>query len=611
MDKAAAESHLVVSGLKKGHVRKFIEYLWRPHHDAGVCGPLSPSVHAESPLVATMPSQLFAAEAISFAFSTYYDLLVDSSGTAIRDSDDSGSTVLTHAQLRQHLARPTPASLGLGRCDRLCSALSNYASAATAFLAFALHCSYAPLNSSLGGAELVSEMESLPAAAVVVSLRSGLAAKVLDAAAACGLPTLVMAAPGGSVSARDGCYDLEWVQLPLQPSLRAVRAGRRDTCLVLCTSGSTSTPRRVALSHENVTTGALCISSTLRLEPSDVCLDTMPQFHADGLLVSVLSSLLSGGSVVWATPSSGAMLSAEALNRSKATWYSAVPTVHQQLLQTMEQPNAPPKHRLRLVRNCSATLLPCVAERLEARSKCLVLPSYQTPESIPVASNPRSARRKLRSVGVAAGPDVCVLGDSAAPCRAYQQGEICVRGACVAKGHDLRADSQAGPPNAAAYYVDAATGRWLRTGDMGSVDEEGHLLLRGRATEIIDCRGDRVSPLEVEDVLRRHPAVASAVAFAVRRSGVGEVVGLALVPRPGDAVSLSALRDGASAALPARALPEALVRLREIPTTRSGRLGRNGLAPHLGLPELPQGHGAVTSGTGAEVEICAGPRVWP
>ena len=129
----------------------------------------------------------------------------------------------------------------------------------------------------------------------------------------------------------------------------------------------------------------------------------------------------------------------------------------------------------------------------------------------------------------------------------------------------------------------AFTNGWFRTGDEGMLDDDGYLFLTGRLKEQINRGGEKISPLEIDDVVLRHPEIAEAVAFAIPHDKLGEDVGLAAVRVAGSDLSEKELRDYLSAQLAAFKLPRTIVFVDEIPKGATGKIQRIGLAGRLGL----------------------------
>src|SRR5207237_7768045 len=143
----------------------------------------------------------------------------------------------------------------------------------------------------------------------------------------------------------------------------------------LHTSGTTSRPKRVPLSHANLLTSARNVANTYQLTDRDVSLCVMPLFHVHGLVASTLATLATGGTVV--VPQKFNPLSFWSTVREHyATWYSAVPTIHQVLLSRAKGTRPAGAEQLRFVRSCSAALAPQVMSDLESNFRAPVLEAY-------------------------------------------------------------------------------------------------------------------------------------------------------------------------------------------------------------------------------------------
>ncbi|MGI3779027.1 MAG: acyl--CoA ligase [Janthinobacterium lividum] len=477
---------------------------------------------------------------------------------------------LTHGGLRA-LADATVASLnamGIGRGDRVAIVLPNGPEMAAAFICVAAGATTAPLNPAYKPDELDFYLSDLKPRAMLVL--AGAETPARDAATRAGVPlveltpgtlagsfTLAPAAPLSGTAAQPG---------PAQPN---------DTALVLHTSGTTSRPKIVPLTQRNVTASAHHIATTLSLVPGDVCLNIMPLFHIHGLIAATLSSISAGASVV-CTPGFNAFKFFAWFAAVTPTWYTAVPTMHQTILERAPRnAEAIATSRLRFVRSSSASLPPQVMTALEETFHAPVLEAYgMTEASHQMASNPLPPRaRHAGSVGLAAGPEVAIMGDDDTIQPSGGLGEIVIRGANVTAGYENNPEA-----NAKAF-----TDGWFRTGDEGTIDEHGYLRLTGRLKEIINRGGEKVSPLEVDTVLMDHPAVAQVVTFAVPHPKLGEEVGAAVVLREGHSVDEAGLREFATARLANFKVPRRIVFLDEIPKGATGKMQRIGLAERLGV----------------------------
>jgi acyl-CoA synthetase (AMP-forming)/AMP-acid ligase II len=305
----------------------------------------------------------------------------------------------------------------------------------------------------------------------------------------------------------------------------------------------------------------------------------MPLFHIHGLMAAVLASLAAGGQVC-CTPGFNPLKFFGWLDEVRPTWYTAVPTMHQAILARADRNSeALERSRLRLIRSSSASLPSSVMLQLEERFRAPVIESYgMTEASHQMASNPLPPlERKPGSVGLAAGPEVAVMDAEGELLVAGAIGEVVIRGPNVTTGYAANPAA-----NATAF-----TGGWFRTGDQGFLDDQGYLRLTGRLKELINRGGEKVSPLEVDEILMAHPAVQQVVTFGMPHHALGEDVAAAVVLREGHGCTERELKAFAAERLADFKLPRKIVFLDEIPKGATGKLQRIGLAAKLGLGHPP------------------------
>ncbi len=477
---------------------------------------------------------------------------------------------LAYADLRALIDRSVADlnGFGIGRGDAVAIVLPNGPEMAAAFLGVACAATAAPLNPAYRPDEFEFYLADLEARAVVV--QAGHDSPVRGVAGLLGLPLIELEPrPGGPAG-----------DFRLRSDLRATAARPGpaepgDVALVLHTSGTTSRPKIVPLSHRNVCASARHIGDTLALGRDDRCLNVMPLFHIHGLIAAVLASVAAGGSVVCA-PGFNALRFFAWLGAARPSWYSAVPTMHQAIL-TRASRNAAAlgEARLRFIRSSSASLPPSVMADLEAAFGAPVIESYGMTEAAhQMTSNPLPPRpRKPGSVGVAAGPEVAIMDAAGALLPLGATGEIVIRGPNVTTGYARNPAA-----NATAYHDG-----WFRTGDQGLFDGDGYLRITGRLKEIINRGGEKISPREIDEVLLAHPDVAQAVAFAVPHDALGEEVAAAVVLRPGATATPRDIRAHAAARVAPFKVPRTVLIVDEIPKGPTGKLQRIGLAAKLGL----------------------------
>src|SRR5262245_56349080 len=425
-----------------------------------------------------------------------------------------GGPTVTHGQLRDQVFRlaDTLRRGGVDRQSTVSIVLPNGLEYLTTFLATTCAAAVAaPLNSAYKADEFKFYMEDVESRAVIVPPGPHPAR---EAAAQLNLPVWearLDAAGGMQLNRTDST------------AARTTTAdGPRgdDAALFLHTSGTTSRPKGVPLTHANLMASIRNIVATYALTPDDASLIVMPLFHVHGLIGATLSTLLSGGTVI-VPPAFSATKFWPLAQQYRTTWYSAVPTIHQILLSRADSDHAP-RGGLRFIRSCSSALAPAVFAQLEERFGAPVLEAYgMTEASHQMASNPLPAAgpRKPGSVGKGTGVDIVILDTQGNRLPNGQQGEVSIRGRNVMHGYRNNPDA-----NASSF-----TNGYFRTGDQGVLDADGYLTLTGRLKELINRGGEKISPLEVDAVLLEHPAVAEAVSCALPDPKYGEEVHGAVV----------------------------------------------------------------------------------
>ncbi len=338
-----------------------------------------------------------------------------------------------------------------------------------------------------------------------------------------------------------------------------------DDALVLFTSGTTGTAKMVPLTHTNVAASVRAIVATYELGPGDSTVAVMPLFHGHGLLAVLLASLASGGCV--ALPDRGRFSAHtfwDDVRAAGVTWFSAVPTIHQILLQrsAREYPGrqAVP---LRFARSCSAPLDVSTGQAMERMLGAPVLSAYGMTETSHQAASESQRSRKLGSVGQASGVDIRIVDNGGRTCPAGSVGEVWVRGATVARGY------LAAPAATAESFADG----WFRTGDLGSLDVDGFLCITGRIKNIINHGGEKISPEHVEAVLAGCSGVTEAAVFAIPDAIYGERVG-AVVVCDGNSVTAEKILRSCRSELSQFEVPDRIEVVAALPHTAKGALDR-------------------------------------
>lgn len=456
------------------------------------------------------------------------------------------------------------ASQGLTHTDRVAIVLPNGPEMATAFLAVSSYMSAAPLNPAYKQSEYQFYLEDLKPKLVIVA--QGSDNPVRKAAAGLHIP-VVEAVIGDDMPA--GLFTLFDTEQDIEP------ASASDEALVLHTSGTTSRPKVVPLLQSNILASAQNISAALELSADDHCLNIMPLFHIHGLIAVLAASMFKGASVCC---SSGfnAIGFMELAKQQQISWYSGVPTMHQAiLLRAKRQPQAAQDLNLRFIRSSSASLPPAVFDELVEMFGCPVIEAYGMTEAAhQMTSNPLGAgKQKAGHVGIITSPQVCIMDEAGTILEQGAEGEVCIKGDNVTPGYE----------NNDAANASSFTHGWFRTGDQGVFDAEGYLKITGRLKEIINKGGEKVSPLEVDNILMEHPAIQQVVTFAVADKMLGEEIAAAVVLADNQNLTEAELKAYASEHLAKFKIPKHIRFLDEIPKGATGKLQRIGLAEKLGL----------------------------
>ena len=361
------------------------------------------------------------------------------------------------------------------------------------------------------------------------------------------------------------------------------RSKADDIALILPTSGTTGEPKLVALTHAHLGHMVLSATQALGLTPQDICVNPMPLYHVHGIAIGTFLPLASGGSLVpLAAPSGAAVIGAAV--RTGATWYTAVPTIHQDVVRAVtETPPDPARLRLRFARSASSALAARTRAELQARLGLPLLEGLGMTEASSWGLQ-QVAEPGLQhgTVGQGHGVEVAVLD---------AKGQILTLGGC--EGELLLRG-----PNVITAYVDdhdetRFVDGWLRTGDLVRLRPDGAVEIIGRLKEMINRGGTTLAPVEIEDSLLAHPAVVRAIAFGVPHPTLGQDLAAAVVLRPGEAVTGESIRHWLGTRSGAEKLPRQVLILDRIPVNKIGKPERIRAAELLAVPLRGTGTGPI------------------
>jgi acyl-CoA synthetase (AMP-forming)/AMP-acid ligase II len=476
-----------------------------------------------------------------------------------------GREPMTFGSLRDNVCRLAErlAALGFGRNDRIAIVMENGPDLVLALLAAAACGTAVPLNPKYRADEFSfyygdGGVKGLIAAPGAVPDAFGAATPGM---------TVIHAVAGPSRELR---FDPVG---PARPARRLEAPGPDDIAILLHTSGTTKQPKRVPIRHRNLAASAANVVRAYDLTEKDVSLCVMPLFHIHGICASLLAPLSAGGSTV-CPPPFDALRFWGWVDAFRPTWYSAVPSMHQMLLARAERnTDIINRNPFRFIRSCSSSLSPTVMARMEELFGAPVTEAYGMTEAAhQMTSNPLPpGARKPGTVGFGQGVQVAIMDEVGTLLPSDMLGEVVVRGLNVVDGYENNKEA-----NDAAFVRG-----WFRTGDQGIMDADGYLTITGRLAERINRGGEKVSPLEIDHVLLRHPAVGEALAFGVPHPTLGEDIHAAVVLR--GAATEEELRRHCAALVADFKVPARIHFMDSLPYVGTGKLRRNVMAKALAL----------------------------
>ena len=306
-----------------------------------------------------------------------------------------------------------------------------------------------------------------------------------------------------------------------------------DLAAILYTSGTTGHPKGAMLSHHNLVANTRSVMAALQFRPrEDRLLVVLPMFHSFAATVGMLTPALHGLALVPVPRFEPALVGAH-IEQARATVFLGVPSMYNLILR-IDDEGAAKWRSIRFGVAGGAAMPVELLSRFEARFGFPILEGDGPTECSPVTCvNPLEGVRKPGSVGLPV-PDVAIriLDDEGESLAAGEIGEICVRGPNVMQGYW-------GLPEATA---ETFTGDWLRTGDLGYLDQDGYIFMVDRKKDMVIVNGMNVYPRMIEEVLYQYPAILEAAVVGEPHGSHGEIVVAYVVAREGEALDDRELR---------------------------------------------------------------------
>jgi len=359
--------------------------------------------------------------------------------------------------------------------------------------------------------------------------------------------------------------DLDFFR-PASDSLPQVDMGAEDPGLIIYTSGTTGKPKGAILTQGNLVCDARNIIKIWEITELDVLCHALPLFHVHGLCFALHTALIAGSHVLMLdefSPEEVIEVLARKEEEHTCTLFMAVPSMYGKMMGYLGEKVLDLEH-IRLLTSGSAPLLPRDFERVKKVFGKEPVEREGMSETGMNFSNPLTGPRKPGSIGLPLpGVQVKIVApESLKDVVPGETGEIWLKGPNVTPGYWRK------PDETARAFEEG----WLRTGDLGRVDEDGYYYLTDRIKHIIISGGENISPKEVETVITQFEGVVESSVVGIPDEKWGEKVVAAVVTRPGSRIKPQEIRDFCKKHLHDWKCPKEIVFLKELPKNKMGKV---------------------------------------
>jgi amino acid adenylation domain-containing protein len=446
-----------------------------------------------------------------------------------------------------------------------------------------------PLNVRAGVSQLSYTLDHCDAKVVFVQEKyAGLIKEVLV-----GVRRAVRVIP-----AEVDCFVTE-CEAPPPPIAPPAASATDDVALLMYTSGSTGQPKAAVHSHRTILAQARNSIASHQLVSTDRSLLVLPLYHINAECVTLIPTLLSGGSVV--VPHQFVVSQFwDWIDEHLCTWSALVPTIVAQLLD-WKDPRADSREaafeRIRFLRSSSAPLSPSLHREFLDKFRLPLIQAMGSTEAGNIFSNPvPPGTNKIGSPGLPWGFETRIVNREGNELPAGEPGEVLIRGAALMKGY------YKGPAETATVLDPDG---WFHTGDLAYQDEDGYFFVVGRSKELIIKGGVNIAPKQIDEVLESHPAVLEAAAVGVPDRYVGEDVVAFVVLRSGMTGEERELLGFCETRLGQFKTPTRIHFVSDLPKGPSGKVQRLKLQEKAAQPAAAVRGSSVRGSSGSESAVCS------
>jgi fatty-acyl-CoA synthase len=373
------------------------------------------------------------------------------------------------------------------------------------------------------------------------------------------------------------------------PRARLAELGPRlqfdDPINIQFTSGTTGSPKGATLTHHNILNNGFFIGEAMRLSEQDRLCIPVPLYHCFGMVLGVLACVTHGAAIVFPGEGFDPLAVLETVEAERCTGLHGVPTM---FIAEMDHPDFA-RFDLSSLRTGIMAGSPCpievmrrVIERMHMREVTI---AYGMTETSPVSfqsSTEDPIERRVSTVGrIQPHLEVKIIDADGRIVPRGVPGELCTRGYSVMLGYW-------GDDERTRQVIDAA--RWMHTGDLATIDEEGYCNIVGRIKDMVIRGGENIYPREVEEFLYRHPAIQDVQVFGVPDARYGEEICAWITLRPGESLTAEAVRDFCRDQIAHQKIPRHIRFVDAFPMTVTGKvqkyLMREAMQQELGAAEI-------------------------
>ncbi len=361
-------------------------------------------------------------------------------------------------------------------------------------------------------------------------------------------------------------------------SFGAIDLDRHNTAAILYTGGTTGIPKGVMLSHENLNTSIHNVAHYERSTHKDRALCFLPLNHVFGQIHIMNATVYSGGSLVLES-SFDLEKVIETIERHKVTKFFAVPTVYIRLLALKDLKEK--LGSLRYTFSAAASMAAELVREWKRRMDLDIYEAYGMTESASMVTYNHYYRHVIGSVGTpVTNVEVQIRDLEGNVLGTKEEGEICIRGRNIMKGYLNQ------PEETRSVFWD----NWFRSGDIGTMDEDGYLYIVDRLKDMIITGGENVYPREVEEVLYTRPEVEECTVIGLPDKEYGERVTAFIIPKEGQQVDPTQLKSYLKTKLSPFKVPKEFIAVDELPKSSAGKILKRELKQKVlaDKPENPQ-----------------------